>query len=314
MDGLFLEHGPFRIIPPNKTYEFAESDSQDVSKWRIEINPYSWHRAPAYTLYIDQPVGTGLSFSRGHNWCKSDYEVNNDFYNFLQQFLAMFKDLFVQTTPIKEGEGQDGKNSLYQMSRPLYFSGESHAGHYIPSMIDHILTQNDKLLGVQGGENAGLSSSQQQAGNNLPSPPGNIIVRVQGAAIGNGWVDPVFQYSGAKAAYGVGLIDEAQFNALKEKEIKCQAKLREGSYVNSVCFQLLDAILEESDGGEKFKVSSYDSRLWEYMHKPRTFPVGHDVIESFLGNISEFWICRFAFASELVRLFTMCFFQTDCLT
>lgn len=274
MDGLFLENGPFRIVPPQEVYEHSAANTQDTSKWRIEINPYSWHKAPAYTLYIDQPVGTGLSFSKNHNWATNDLEVNVDFYIFLQNFLMLHKDKFVQDSPISN---HDGQTLTYQMSRPLFFSGESHAGHYIPSMIDHILEQNDQLLGVkQRGSDRGLVPLQ-----------GKIIVSVQGGAIGNGWVDPVYQYSAAKAAYGMGLIDDAQLNALKKKEITCQEDLRKGSYVNAVCFQLLDDITGQSDGGETYTVSSYDNRRWEYTAKPRVFPPGYTVVESFLGNVKE---------------------------
>lgn len=58
MDGLWVENGPFRL----------EEGSED----KININKFSWHRAPAYTLYVDQPVGTGLSYSRTKQWAKTD--------------------------------------------------------------------------------------------------------------------------------------------------------------------------------------------------------------------------------------------------
>jgi carboxypeptidase D len=286
MDGLFLENGPFRIIKPNESYEhYYNSQQQDTSKWRIEINPYSWHKAPAYTLYIDQPVGTGLSFSKKSNWAKDDQEVNIDFYTFLQNFLFLHRDKFVQDSPIynnnnsNEEGGEGGATPLlYQMKRPLFFSGESHAGHYIPSMVDYILDQNDKLLaGVEKrGNDRNLMSTL---------PEGNIIVSVQGAAIGNGWVDPYYQYSASKAAYGMGLIDDAQLNSLKQKEIKCQELLKRGSYLNSECFNLLDDIIAQSDGGDRYRVSSYDNRLWELASQPRVFPPGYTVVEAFLGNI-----------------------------
>ena len=54
-------------------------------------------------------------------------------------------------------------------TRPLFFSGESHAGHYIPNMIQHLLERNAKAV------------------------PGQLIVDVRGAALGNPWVDPPLQ-------------------------------------------------------------------------------------------------------------------------
>jgi carboxypeptidase C (cathepsin A) len=47
MDGLWLENGPFRL---------KKSDG-DSSNWTIDVNKHSWHMAPAWTLYVDQPVG-----------------------------------------------------------------------------------------------------------------------------------------------------------------------------------------------------------------------------------------------------------------
>jgi carboxypeptidase C (cathepsin A) len=44
MIGLFIENGPFHFhVGENKKYNFEE-------------NAYSWHKAPAWVLYVDQPV------------------------------------------------------------------------------------------------------------------------------------------------------------------------------------------------------------------------------------------------------------------
>lgn len=46
MDGLWLENGPFRL-----------NNKQGAGDWTIDVNPFSWHNAPAWVLYVDQPVG-----------------------------------------------------------------------------------------------------------------------------------------------------------------------------------------------------------------------------------------------------------------
>lgn len=51
MDGLFLENGPLRFV------------KDENGNFQLKPAPHSWHKAPAYTLYIDQPVGTGLSYT-----------------------------------------------------------------------------------------------------------------------------------------------------------------------------------------------------------------------------------------------------------
>ena len=171
MDGLFIENGPFRVDVEN-------------GKWKININQYSWHMAPAYVVFIDQPAGTGLSFTKSGNYTKNDQEVNEDLYGFLVTFLTLYKDKFL-------------KNGA--LNRPFYFSGESYAGRYIPNIMDYILDQNKVR--------------------------GNIKIPISGAAIGNGWMDPFYQYAGAEAAYGHGIIDLAQKAMLKEIEKECQEKL-----------------------------------------------------------------------------------------
>ena len=73
----------------------------------------------------------------------------------------------------------------WRMKRPFYFSGESHAGHYIPSMMDFILQRNDgKIVPT---ESNGLQ-------------PLRVEMPLSGAAIGNGWIDPFHQYAAADAA------------------------------------------------------------------------------------------------------------------
>ena len=233
MDGLFLENGPIQWTVVNGEYQ-------------LQQNPYSWHKAPAYTLYIDQPVGTGLSFTTNKKYPTNDQQVNTDFYYFLTQFFDFHADKFVKDSSV---------------NRPLYFSGESHAGHYIPSMMNFILKKN----------NDGAS----------------LTIPLAGAAIGNGWMDPMVQYAGAEAAYGHGLLGRGHVNALAEKEIKCQNSLQKGNYRSSVCFDLLDDVVAQSYGSNAaYKVSQYDVRVSEKRGGPRTFPKGHKVVEGYLGGHS----------------------------
>jgi carboxypeptidase D len=58
-------------------------------------------------LYVDQPVGTGLSYTSTNDYADDEAEVDEQFYLFLQNFLKLHPSY-------KE--------------RPLYFTGESHAG------------------------------------------------------------------------------------------------------------------------------------------------------------------------------------------
>eukprot|EP00543_Licmophora_paradoxa_P002492 CAMPEP_0202454968 /NCGR_PEP_ID=MMETSP1360-20130828/12606_1 /ASSEMBLY_ACC=CAM_ASM_000848 /TAXON_ID=515479 /ORGANISM="Licmophora paradoxa, Strain CCMP2313" /LENGTH=388 /DNA_ID=CAMNT_0049074435 /DNA_START=186 /DNA_END=1352 /DNA_ORIENTATION=+ len=109
---------------------------------------------------------------------------------------------------------------------------------------------------------------------------------VTGAAIGNGWIDPYHQYAAATAAYGFGLIGNAQKNTLdKDERDTCQAKLAKGNLEVMDCFHLMDKIINDSYGKSfKYKVSQYDVRKIERKGVEREFPPGHKIIETYLGG------------------------------
>uniref|UniRef100_A0A7S1VK41 Carboxypeptidase n=1 Tax=Grammatophora oceanica TaxID=210454 RepID=A0A7S1VK41_9STRA len=232
MDGLWIENGPIQL----------DKSSGD---WKIIEREHSWHKAPAYVVYIDQPVGTGLSFTTSKKYPRNDEEVNIDFYYFLKEFLKLHADKFL--------------NGSQKTKRSVFFSGESHAGHYIPSMMAYI---------------------QRQQSNEK-----DVHIELSGAAIGNGWVDPFYQYAAAEVAYGYSLIGKAQKNALDQDEKQCQTDLKHGKYQSGICFNLLEVILKQSLGkSSDFKVSQYDARFMEDKHHSRDFPPGHRDVEHYLGN------------------------------
>ncbi|KAM9992795.1 hypothetical protein ACTFIY_010227 [Dictyostelium cf. discoideum] len=112
MDSVFIETGPLRFI--------GNSDNSD----KFYINPWSWHNS-ANMLYIDQPFGTGLSFvSDNDGLVTNDLEINQNFYQFIQEFFQIFSNY---------------------STLPFFISGESYAGHYIPHMASYILNMNENL-------------------------------------------------------------------------------------------------------------------------------------------------------------------------
>lgn len=99
-----------------------------VSDDPIELknNPFGWNDK-AYLLYVDQPIGTGYSYSESERNVESnEMEVATDMYEFLQQFASNF------TSP-----------SIFDKNS-LYITGESYAGHYIPAIAHHIMEENQK--------------------------------------------------------------------------------------------------------------------------------------------------------------------------
>jgi carboxypeptidase D len=135
MDGLFLENGPFKL----------------TDQGNLEVNPNAWAKQ-AHLLYIDQPVGTGLSYvSDAKTYPRNDGDVNRALLAFMDALQAVH---------------------TWLPGRKVFLTGESHAGHYLPSWAQALMARADKQK----------SSATQ--------PPPNEVVELGGVAIGNGWFDP----------------------------------------------------------------------------------------------------------------------------
>ncbi|KAG9136611.1 hypothetical protein Leryth_020278 [Lithospermum erythrorhizon] len=108
---LFFENGPFKI-------------SNNLS---LEWNEYGWDQA-SNLLYVDQPIGTGFSFSTDKRDVVHDETgVGNDLYDFLQTF-------FVEHPELAEND--------------FYITGESYAGHYIPAIAARVHQGNKAKEGI----------------------------------------------------------------------------------------------------------------------------------------------------------------------
>lgn len=103
--GFFIEHGPYYIN------DQLEAKPRQTS-WSLPYN----------VLYIDQPVGTGFSFTKNDmGYATNQDMVANDLYEAIKQFYTMFPDLLKQD---------------------LYITGESYAGKYVPAISHRIHTMN----------------------------------------------------------------------------------------------------------------------------------------------------------------------------
>ncbi|KAG8818982.1 hypothetical protein FRC17_010641, partial [Serendipita sp. 399] len=102
MYGLFAENGPMLL---------AYGEGQTTGPRRaIQENPWSWHKQ-ADIIYVDQPVGTGYSTVDTSGFVADEDQMAQDFVNFLKNLASIFPSL---------------------KHRPLYLTGESYAGTYIP--------------------------------------------------------------------------------------------------------------------------------------------------------------------------------------
>ncbi|EFH61052.1 predicted protein [Arabidopsis lyrata subsp. lyrata] len=108
---MFYENGPFKI----------------TSNMSLAWNEYGWDQV-SNLLYVDQPVGTGFSYTTDKSDIRHDETgVSNDLYDFLQAFFAEHPKL--------------AKNDFY-------ITGESYAGHYIPALAARVHKGNKANEGV----------------------------------------------------------------------------------------------------------------------------------------------------------------------
>merc|ERR1719421_1833545 len=129
MMGLMTENGPCSVNPDG---------SKDADgKPSTTLNPHSWHNK-ANVIWVEQPAGTG--FSTG-GWDTNEEEVGEDMHAFL---VELFKQL------------------PQYAKLPLFISGESYAGHYIPAMAYKIF-EKKKLTNFKGfAIGNGLTNVEEQ--------------------------------------------------------------------------------------------------------------------------------------------------------
>lgn len=101
LDGFWTENGPFEI-------------QEDLS---LELRPYRWNRL-SNMLYMESPVGVGLSYDIEGNYNNSDDRTASINQHALNHFFEVFPSL---------------------QTHDFYLTGESYAGIYIPTMSEAIL-------------------------------------------------------------------------------------------------------------------------------------------------------------------------------
>jgi cathepsin A (carboxypeptidase C) len=187
---IFTENGPFKIDKDTNT---------------LKSHPYSWNNI-ANVLYVDQPLGTG--FSTGSRLDTSEEQIAVDFYTFLQEFL--------KTYPQYE-------------NRDFFITGESYAGHYIPSISTYII----KTKGLN--------------------------LNFKGVAIGDGLMSVYWQFPQyATFALENNLVDQQTYETLKKGYAVCDSLIQKGliNLAMAECNRVTDLIV-----GNPPKFNVYDIRL-----------------------------------------------------
>ncbi|KAL8146386.1 serine carboxypeptidase-like [Apium graveolens] len=108
---LFYENGPFQI----------------TKNMSLSWNSYGWDKV-SNIIFVDQPVGTGFSYSSDPSDLRSDEKgVSDDLYDFLQEFFKAHPNYT--------------KNEFF-------ITGESYAGHYIPAFASRVHQGNKNKEGI----------------------------------------------------------------------------------------------------------------------------------------------------------------------
>jgi carboxypeptidase C (cathepsin A) len=139
-------------------------------------------------MAVDNPVGSGFSYTKNGAYVKSEEEMRAQFVQGLRNFFVLHPDL---------------------LKHPLWVTGESYAGKYIPNIV-HELDAQIKLDRESKGQFANLT--------------------LKGMIIGNGLYNATASYpSVGDLAYGAGVIDDKILASLNQNVSKCLQKIQEQS-------------------------------------------------------------------------------------
>ncbi|XP_020934238.1 probable serine carboxypeptidase CPVL isoform X4 [Sus scrofa] len=194
MFGLFVEHGPY-VVRRNMT---------------VLARDFPWTTTFSM-LYIDNPVGTGFSFTdHPQGYAVDEDDVARDLYSALIQFFLLFSDY-------KEND--------------FYATGESYAGKYVPALAHYIHALNPAVTLKINLKGIALGDAYFDPDVSLRWQP-----RLAGSTSVIGGYAPFL--------FHIGLLDEKQRKYFQKQCDVCVKYIQEEKW--SQAFELLDKLL---DGG-----------------------------------------------------------------
>ena len=215
--GLFSEMGPYSLSPELELLERPES-------WNKEYG----------MLFIDNPVGAGFSWPEEvdgpKGYCTNTKGcVADNLYGLIQGFYALFPE---------------------QRKVPLFITGESYGGHYVPAFA-YKVHESNLALGQCGTDKDCASGSYcvrphaEQPGmchGAVVPPDGDQLVPLKGIAVGDGWIDPVNMIPGyPDMFFNQGLVSLKQKKVIQDYCDRCVAQIKGGNM--TAAFEIWDRML-----------------------------------------------------------------------
>jgi hypothetical protein len=230
MIGSLVEHGPVKLT--NLQVNFAEPNNHNNNdaEPQLAFNPYSWNNN-SNILYVDQPLLTGYST------LPAAAPLSPLNLTQIGQFMLNFLLNFYKYTTI----------GAELVAQPLFLTGESFAGHYIPYIAREIQRFN--------AENRAKS------------------IKLAGLAIGNGFFSVIQRFSYRNELFSAGLISYSENQRLIGQEIACTAAfLANSPQIYSICNEIFQLIAQFTGNIDFYDIRSYfhsynTSKLADFLAK-----------------------------------------------
>ncbi|KAH0671273.1 hypothetical protein KY285_025776 [Solanum tuberosum] len=108
-------------------FESRSNKNDPVVMW-LTGGPVSENLQVSNLIYIDQPTGTGFSYTSDNRDIRhNETDISNDLYDFIQAFFNTHPEY---------------------VNNDFYITGESYAGHYIPAFASRVHQGNKKKEGI----------------------------------------------------------------------------------------------------------------------------------------------------------------------